>query len=668
MNEPVPSTREYGKVHNEKVLAVAATKFEYAEKPVSIITFLKDDRYLGKVTRNLKAVYPGWVRALAQIFDDDTTYLIVLTGAIGVGKSMVVCGYCLPYIMYRIGCLKDPWKYFEKQNAGDMEIYFFNLTKSLSGTRGFSYLQNSIQNSPWFQEKGRMLRSNTPEMVVPGFRWALASPYAKGFGTLGGNVVAGVMDEVDSPNESEGAKKRVLQAYENTVRRFESRFVKDGQSLGRLFLVASKQDELSFLEVFIEEMKHSKRVLVFDKPQWEILPKSHYSGIKFPVMVGDAYLPARILEAEEKDAFIKQGMRVVDIPVEHKFDFERDIVGALRDLAGIAVKGLRKHKLFPAERFIKACFDEDRQNPISLETIVMGLLDEEELNGFVDLSKLVVDPHLPRCMHIDIGISHDALGLACSVVSDWVEMEVEMPDGTFTRQKMPSVTTDFLLRLKARDGDRIPLHKVRKVILWLKARGLNIQKVSIDLRLASEDMIQILSKAGIACEYLSVDTNPKPYLDFKNLVFEERWSCFFHKYLFFELKHLEYDRNRNKIDHPDKVKDIEILGDGNIRDVVLEGSKDLSDALVGSVYQAMQMAKPPVDTQQYVKALKVLSGKTPTDAFGDDWFISDKSKAELGQGVLVAGAKPSAENVEKIKKALTKLRGMRGMRPGGGIM
>jgi hypothetical protein len=53
-----------------------------------------------------------------------------------------------------------------------------------------------------------------------------------------------------------------------------------------------------------------------------------------------------------------------------------------------------------------------------------------------------------------------------------------------------------------------------------------------------------------------VDKEIKHYMDFRNLVFEARWRCHMHEYLHFELKNLEYDKDSQKINHPDKVKDI----------------------------------------------------------------------------------------------------------------
>jgi len=159
----------------------------YKERPVDIIDFLEDDYFLGKVTGRMKHVFPGWWDTIAEIGCNDMQYLVVVTGSIGTGKTMLVCGYCLPYIIYRVSCLKDPWEYFGRQKAGKMQISFFNLTKSLSGSRGFAYMQQSIQSSPWFRERagGRMVGKNNPIMELPDFEWVLSSPYAKGFGNKG---------------------------------------------------------------------------------------------------------------------------------------------------------------------------------------------------------------------------------------------------------------------------------------------------------------------------------------------------------------------------------------------------------------------------------------------------------------------------------------------------
>ena len=61
---------------------------DYEEIPVDIITFISDDKYLGKSTRHGTSIYPFWKEIYKQVFSDDDEYLeIVLTGAIGIGKT-----------------------------------------------------------------------------------------------------------------------------------------------------------------------------------------------------------------------------------------------------------------------------------------------------------------------------------------------------------------------------------------------------------------------------------------------------------------------------------------------------------------------------------------------------------------------------------------------------
>ncbi len=632
----------------------------YKEKPVDVLTFLRDDYYLGSVTRRGEAIYPGWLSPIEKIFSDDSKYLIVVTGSIGIGKTITVCGFCMPYIFYKVAELKNPWEMFEKTDTGKFDVSFFNLTKSLSGSKGFSYMQNSIMKSPWFRNQGggRLHGSEANrEMDLPLFNWMLASPYSKGFGTIGGNIITGVMDEIDSPNESEGQKKRVLQAYDATVRRFESRFVRNGESLGRLFLVASKQEELSFLEVFIEEMKHSNKVMVIDKAQWEIRGTKNYSGKWFFVSAGDAYNQPKIIEKEEEDKYLKDGFRVVKVPEEHKFEFERDVVGALRDLAGVSVKGIRLSKFIPSEKFIRECLDDTKPDPMDYETIEIGLMDDGRLIDHIDLGKIRTDLKTPRCTHADMGVTEDSLSLACSGVAGWVDLDVETEDGTFEKRKMPIVETDFVLRLKARVGDRIPLHSIRRFLIDLKAKGLNIRMSTFDLRLLSEDTIQLLNKANVTADYLSLDKNIKPYMDFRSMLYEGRWICHMHKWLFFELKNLEHDKKKNKVDHPDKVKELEFLEGGGHRDIVIKGSKDCADAVAGSVYNVIASGVHAADIQGHINALKALKKPTKNVGLPEDWFISDKSKKEAGgAGPVLGTGNVSTSNAAKMAEALKKIR------------
>jgi len=608
-------------------------KTYYREKPVSIKQFISDPRYLGASTGNGKMIYKIWDHHLIEMFRKDDKFLVVLTGSIGTGKTFT--SYLgTAYVMYRVMCLKDPWSQFQLSPSGKMNVTFFNLTKSLSESRGFQMLQTLLLRSPWFLENGGIIKGRLAQEVdLPLFSYTLASPYARGFGNVGEHVICAVMDEVDSPIESEKQKIRIIKAYEATVRRFESRFVIKGHTMAKFFLVSSKQDEMSFIETFVEKEKEYGRIYVADVALYDAKPSHNYSGVKFQVKVGDQYnTPEIINRPEEVDKARKEGFEIIDIPVEYKDYFERDIVGALRDIAGRSVGGIRKSKLFPSERFLNECYDAAKEDPVRYPTIEVGLEDDVHFVSYLDFTKMRKHKSEQRYIHCDIAFTTDALGLACSYINGWVMTNVEKEDGTVIQQKAPIIETEWVMRIKARSHDKIPIHKVRKMILDLNQIGFNIAKFTIDLRLASEDTIQILSKAGINADYLSVDKDIKPYMNFRNLVFEKRWVCHKHEFLHFELKHLEYDRNTQKIDHPNMVKDIEFLNDGSLKDVVLKGSKDLADAVAGSVMSALLMGGEAIDTEDAVRIMKKFTDE-PEQQKDPFWFMNvgrDKDKKVLG--------------------------------------
>jgi hypothetical protein len=272
-----------------------------------------------------------------------------------------------------------------------------------------------------------------------------------------------------------------------------------------------------------------------------------------------------------------------------------DLIKSLRDIGGISVNAMRQTKLFPNTQSILACFN-NKPDPLTVQTIDIGLNDDLiELHNFIDFSKITIPKGTPRYIHCDIAFSGDALGLAMSCQNGWKEIVRQQDDGAFRTFREPIITTELILRVKAKPGDVIPLHKIRRFVLDLKSLGFNIAKYTSDLKLAAEDSLQLLSKAGIKAEYFSVDKPIDVYVDFRNLVLEGRWQCYRHDYLLFEMKNLEWDRVHNKIDHPLLVKDVVILENGDVKDTAIAGSKDVSDATCGSVISALRSAGTSMD-------------------------------------------------------------------------
>lgn len=295
---------------------------------------------------------------------------------------------------------------------------------------------------------------------------------------------------------------------------------------------------------------------------------------------------------------------VYDISVEkyHNFALTSGVFvhNSLRDIAGVSVSQIRATKLFPSESILTNCFTQD-PNPVSKATIEIGLQDEAvDLLNFIDFKAITVSRSIPRFIHVDYAFSGDgdALGIGMSCIKGWIEQNTENSDGTFSVEKVPLVHTDFGLRIKAPPGDKLPLHKIRKLILDIKLlQHFQIGLVTFDLRIATEGDKQILERRGIPCDWFSMDKNPQFYREFRNIASEGRWTTPWHPYLYFELKNLEDDNDLNKIDHPAEVVEVEFLEDGNTREIILMGSKDIADGVAGSVCDAIQHCITPVDTK-----------------------------------------------------------------------
>jgi len=604
----------------------ATTELHYKETPVSFVEFISNRKYLGALTEldgvPGKAIYPVWKRELTFLSEEPTKYIPILTGAIGIGKSRAaILG--IAYVMYIHLCLKSPFEYYGKGEGGKMAIVFFNLNKTLGESKGFRILQNYLLHSEWFKERGRISGNLEQTIYFDLYDYILASPYAQA--ELGQDIIAALMDEVDSPKAGLKHKEKVISSVESALRRFEDRFVIRGQTLGKFFIVASKQANLSFLNAFIAKKKGNREVHIVDVPIWEAKAEDFKESKMFPVQVGDIYTPSRILLPEEVSESSANGFLVINVPEQFRRAFEEDCIGALRDLAGISASYLRKNKLFKSEKYLLECYDPSKEDPVSMITIYLGVKEtDKELKYFFDPDKIRVARHIPRYVHGDIAFTHDAYGLAMSCISGWKELTSTREDGSIAVEKVPVIETDFVMRIKAPENDEIDLAKVRKFIIDLKKiYGFNILKCSFDLKLASTDTTQTLSKVGIECEYRSIDRNPQHYRNFRDdLVKQDRWICHEHPYLHFELVNLEEDPNTNKIDHPKEVVIRTPLEDGGMKETVVEGSKDCADATVESAITALEECKVPPDINIMKKVLEKANKSDERDPL---WWVDEGS-------------------------------------------
>jgi hypothetical protein len=132
----------------------------------------------------------------------------------------------------------------------------------------------------------------------------------------------------------------------------------------------------------------------------------------------------------------------------------------------------------------------------------------------------------------------------------------------------PKVIVDAVRFWTPTSSKSVDFTEVKDYIISLKSRGFNLRMVTFD-RWNSHDMMQQLKAYGINTEILSVAK--KHYDDMALIITEERVNGPAIKLLIDELLQLRI--MRDKVDHPRK------------------GSKDLADAVCGSIYNSISKTR-----------------------------------------------------------------------------
>lgn len=507
----------------------------------------------------------------------DTAYnTLILSGAIGLGKTLVAV-IALLYMLYRMLCLKDPYKHYGLQPIDHITFSLMNITLDAAKGVAWSKIQELLQMSPWFMNHGYVSKSINPI-------WQPNSNIELIFGSqprhvIGRAVFASFEDEISFQLNSdiEKQKKKARELISSIDARMTSRFMK-GTKLPTLHILASsKRTEQSFLETYIDMKKknESKTTLIIDEPQW-VVRTDKDSKEKFAVAVGNKFLESEVLPltATEDDYQIyrDRGYQILMVPIGYYEQFLDDINIALTDAAGISTSSSLNY--ISGVRWVK-CRNDDIKNPFTQEILEIGNGPDDHVQycDYFDLN--LVDPKLkskPLFIHLDMSISGDKTGIAGVWIKGKKPHEEGVPDSKELFYQLA-----FSVAIKAPKGRQVSFEKNRQFIYWLKDHGFNIKSISYDT-FQSADLGQSLIAKGYNCQITSVDRVKDrvciPYLALKNAIYEERLMVYPTKLLTAEIIGLVRDSN-GKIDHtPQGIN-----------------SKDIADSLCAALYDASLRAE-----------------------------------------------------------------------------
>jgi hypothetical protein len=168
-------------------------------------------------------------------------------------------------------------------------------------------------------------------------------------------------------------------------------------------------------------------------------------------------------------------------------------------------------------------------------------------------------------------VIHNSTGFVMGRIERWVEVVRRDGDGHAYTDTAPYYVIEVLLCIRPPTGDQIYMPDLRRLVYELQAHGFPIHGFSSDSFQAVE-MHQQIRRHGIHTELISMDRIIDPYEELKSAIYEKRIEYYGYTPLLQELRSLEYDRVKGKIDHP------------------RHASKDVADALAGVVWGLRQQA------------------------------------------------------------------------------
>jgi hypothetical protein len=539
----------------------------FEETPVDLQTFVYSKDYLGQP--ELSQIQVDLVEAMSQIYKQEdlqrfmgekegrdhykkyTKAEVLLQLGKGSGKDHTSTIGCA-YLVYKLMCLKDPANYFGKPPGDAIDIINIAVNAEQAKNVFYKGFRNKIQRSPWFAGKFDA-KVNAIE-----FDKAITvySGHSERESHEGLNLILAILDEIsgfaqDSASGNENAKTgdAIYKAFRASV---DSRF----PDFGKVILLSFPRYPGDFISKRYDEVVAEKEVeqksytfvinpeLPEDLPdnqftiEWE---EDHILSYKYPGVY-----------AIKRPTWEANPTRSVE---DFKISFMSDFGDAMQRFA--CMPSFMSDAFFKQKDKLEKVMC--RHNPIdAFKRIETVWQPEEGVKYF---------------LHADLAQKHDKCAIAIAHVDKWVQVQT-FNDYT---QIHPLVIVDAIVWWEPRKEGPVNLSEVKNWIVDFRRSGYEIGLVTFD-RWQSFDIQQELRSVGIKADTLSV--GKKHYEDLAMLVYEDRVIMPHIGILLEEMSQLRIVSDK-KVDHPRK------------------GSKDLSDAVTGAVYNAI--AHTPRNTNQQIE-------------------------------------------------------------------
>jgi hypothetical protein len=547
---------------------------EFEEVPVDVHEFVTSPDYCG--LKELSEHQYALVRRMSQIYKratlvalygnetqaearwQETCREIIMQLGKGSGKdftsTVAVC-----YVVYLLLCLKDPAEYYDKPKGDSIDIINIAINSDQANRVFFKNFVKRVKNNPWFdgkfEEKANFIEFDKSVTVYSGHSEREAF---EGYNTLIVilDEISGFALESTSGNQSAKTAPAIYDMYKASV---TSRFAE----FGKLVLLSFPRFEDDFIQ---QKYKDA----VWGTPNENgIRPNlgDMETIMREATLKIDAALPDGVEGNEfqikwEEDHIIRYAYPYVfalrrpswevnptkDLQTDYALDFYRNMGDALGRFA--CMPSNLKDGFFKRLDKIEQAFS--RLNGVDEEGVFHPQFQPKS-----DETKYF--------FHVDLAQKHDYCAVALAHIDKWIEYKIGSTDA---KEYLPLVVVDAIRWWTPTKDKSVDFKDVIEYIKAVRRRGFHITKATFD-RWNSHDTMQDLERNGIPTDILSVDK--KHYDDFLITAYDDRLLGPNEPLLIKELGELRQVQKGQKviIDHPRK------------------GSKDLSDATCGAIWDAI---------------------------------------------------------------------------------
>lgn len=532
----------------------------FEEAPVDVVTFVTSKKFLGLPP--LSEHQYTLVECMSQIYREEdvvrflgkesgkdhykryTKTEIIMKLGKGSGKDHTST-IGVAYVVYKLMCLRTPALYYGKPPDDAIDIINIAINAEQAKNVFFDNFMRKIKNSPWFAGKW----DSKVNSVQFDKSITVYSGHSERESHEGLNLFMAILDEISgfamtsasSSNDQAKTSDNIYKAFRGSV---DSRF----PDYGKVVLLSFPRFKGDFISQIYDEVVAEKETII-----------RKHKFIVSPDLPEDD--PNNSFEIEwEEDHILRYNIPKVFALCRPTWE-----VNPTRKIEDFTTAFYKD----PTDALMRfACMPGNSTDAFfrQKDKIEKALSLRNPIDSYKRLDpSFVPDPNTIYFVHADLAQKHDKCAIAISHVDKWVKAQ------SFNdyEQIMPFVVVDAIIWWEPHKEGPVNLADVKNRIIELRKEGFQLGMVTFD-RWQSFDIMNELKQVGIKTETLSVAK--KHYEDLAMLFYEERVVGPHNDILLDELLELRIMPN-NKIDHPRKK------------------SKDLADALCGSVYNAISLSK-----------------------------------------------------------------------------